>query len=491
MSEAGRLTESQGRFQNSAAMCVQTGRWFCEGRELHHCPDIQISRHEDLHTLVITEAFEDDTGRYTCVASNYLGADNTSAEVYIEGASSSDSEGEGSGQKTRPGAMPQVQKKTSSVSLTIRSSSPKSPEATPHRSTLVQPLSAPPLRVQSPLSSLPGGEGQYIAPPVFTKHLQDAWASEGQVVVLECRVRGSPPVRVRWYRQGQEIQDSPDFRVLQKKPRSAAEPEEICTLVIAETFPEDGGQFSCTANNHYGTVTSTAQLTVHSGKLTIHSGKLTVHSGELTAEAVAQPQTDSEPALEREPETSHMGEEVQADPEVSESNSSQLAKEGSSSSEEDNEVPGGEQCKVSEEHSSSGQHVNVRNDGERACAAADNVAGEESEEEGVAFLLTGEAGEMALEDDGMSDISDMSYSQGSEGNLYSFEQINKFLDETKGRGVTLDDFFPDLDKFVASALSVQRRVGFDALSKQKRFRLKKYVTAIRNDKRSEKFKLRK
>lgn len=34
---------------------------------------------------MIAEAFEDDTGRYTCVASNSLGADNTSAEVYIEG----------------------------------------------------------------------------------------------------------------------------------------------------------------------------------------------------------------------------------------------------------------------------------------------------------------------------------------------------------------------------------------------------------------------
>lgn len=46
--------------------------------------------------------------------------------------------------------------------------------------------------------------------------LQEAQASEGQVVVLECRVRGSPPLQVRWYRQGEEIQDSPDFRILQK-----------------------------------------------------------------------------------------------------------------------------------------------------------------------------------------------------------------------------------------------------------------------------------
>lgn len=46
--------------------------------------------------------------------------------------------------------------------------------------------------------------------------LQDVQASEGQVVVLECRVRGSPPLQVRWFRQGEEILDSPDFRILQK-----------------------------------------------------------------------------------------------------------------------------------------------------------------------------------------------------------------------------------------------------------------------------------
>lgn len=53
-------------------------------------------------------------------------------------------------------------------------------------------------------------------PPSSAQLLQDAQASEGQVVVLECRVRGSPPLQVRWYRQGEEILDSPDFRILQK-----------------------------------------------------------------------------------------------------------------------------------------------------------------------------------------------------------------------------------------------------------------------------------
>uniref|UniRef100_A0A3P8XKX5 Palladin n=1 Tax=Esox lucius TaxID=8010 RepID=A0A3P8XKX5_ESOLU len=224
---------------------LPVARWFCEGRELHNCPDIQIWRDGDLHTLVIAEAFEDDTGRYTCVASNCLGADNTSAEVYIEGGCLTSRTSLGS-------PLNQVQKKTTSISLSIHSPSTKSPEVLPHRSALVQPLSAPPHRVGHVL--------------------QDAQASEGQVVVLECRVRGCPPPQVTWSRQGQVIQDSPDFRILQKSERFSA--EEICTLVISEAFPEDGGQFCCTASNRYGSVSSTAQLFVTGGAFNTHTGEL-------------------------------------------------------------------------------------------------------------------------------------------------------------------------------------------------------------------------
>ncbi|XP_023410740.2 palladin [Loxodonta africana] len=158
--------------------------------------------------------------------------------------------------------MPQAQKKTTSVSLTIGSSSPKTGVTT----AVIQPLSVPVQQVHSPTSHLcrPDGTTSACFPPVFTKELQNITASEGQVVVLECRVRGAPPLQVKWFRQGSEIQDSPDFRILQKKPRSTAEPEEICTLVIAETFPEDAGIFTCSARNDYGSVTSAAQLVVTS-----------------------------------------------------------------------------------------------------------------------------------------------------------------------------------------------------------------------------------
>ncbi|KAM6401310.1 palladin isoform 3-T5 [Pluvialis apricaria] len=236
-------------------------RWFCEGKELQNTPDIQIrSGSGGLHSLIIAEAFEDDTGRYTCLASNSIGSDSTSAEIFIEGASSTDSESESLIFKSKSGAMPQAQKKTTSVSLTIGSSTPKSGVTT----AVIQPISVPSQQVQSPTSYLHCVDGPKpnFSAPIFTKELQNSTASEGQVVVLECRVRGPPPIHVKWFRQGVEIQDSPDFRILQKKPRSATEPEEICTLVIAETFPEDSGLFTCTAMNEHGSVTSSAQLTV-------------------------------------------------------------------------------------------------------------------------------------------------------------------------------------------------------------------------------------
>ncbi|NWU74222.1 PALLD protein, partial [Onychorhynchus coronatus] len=224
-------------------------RWFCEGKELQNSPDIQIrSESGGLHSLIIAEAFEDDTGRYTCLASNSIGSDSTSAEIFIEGASSTDSEGESLIFKSKSGAMPQAQKKTTSVSLTIGSSTPKSGVTT----AVIQPISMPSQQVQSPTSylhHLDGPKPIYSA-PIFTKELQNSTATEGRVVVLECRVRGLPPIHVKWFRQGVEIQDSPDFRILQKK-----------------TFPEDSGIFTCTATNEHGSVTSSAQLVVCSANL--------------------------------------------------------------------------------------------------------------------------------------------------------------------------------------------------------------------------------
>ncbi|XP_068183767.1 myopalladin isoform X2 [Antennarius striatus] len=323
-------------------------RWFCEGKELENSPDIQIITDGELHSLVITEAFEEDTGRYSCFASNFYGTDSTSAEIYVEGASSSESDGEQhvehvaqlqrtsssrSGQALSaevspqpvvpsegpaetltspltseiiPEPLPLVQTSDIVLPAPELSEAPEAPVArsdqeetavfsilsqtqaqeTQELSTSVSVVSSvppvvspqiqppPPESPQSQTSNhsyLQGLNSQAImAAPIFTKSLQDLLTSEGQLVVLECRVKGVPSPRVDWYRDQKLIEDSPDFRILQKKPRSPSESEDICTLVIAEVLPEDSGMFTCTASNTFGTVSCTAALRVKGNGNTNH-----------------------------------------------------------------------------------------------------------------------------------------------------------------------------------------------------------------------------
>lgn len=65
--------------------------------------------------------------------------------------------------------------------------------------------------------------------------LQDLLASESQLVVLECRVKGSPSPRVDWYREGKIIKDSPDFRILQKSKLRCRDTEHCCLGILMRT----------------------------------------------------------------------------------------------------------------------------------------------------------------------------------------------------------------------------------------------------------------
>lgn len=62
--------------------------------------------------------------------------------------------------------------------------------------------------------------------------------------------------------------------------------EEICTLVIAEAFPEDGGLFCCTASNIYGSVSSTAQLTVTPGASSNEKYDKAIHKNKCASRCV-------------------------------------------------------------------------------------------------------------------------------------------------------------------------------------------------------------
>ncbi|XP_058135152.1 myotilin isoform X3 [Dasypus novemcinctus] len=114
--------------------------------------------------------------------------------------------------------------------------------------------------MQSPSRSLSGST--CVVAPVFTKHLQDVSTTRSQCVVFECRVQATATVRVHWYRGQEQIADSDDFQILRKKTCLSAIPEEVCTLIITEAFPEDSGEFKCIAENEAGMAVSAARLFV-------------------------------------------------------------------------------------------------------------------------------------------------------------------------------------------------------------------------------------
>ncbi|KFP32174.1 Titin, partial [Colius striatus] len=92
------------------------------------------------------------------------------------------------------------------------------------------------------------------APPNFSQRLQSMTARQGSQVRLDVKVTGIPTPVVKFYRDGAEIQSSPDFKILQEG--------DLYSLIIAEAYPEDSGTYSVNATNNVGRATSTAELLI-------------------------------------------------------------------------------------------------------------------------------------------------------------------------------------------------------------------------------------
>ncbi|XP_066595731.1 uncharacterized protein [Prorops nasuta] len=90
--------------------------------------------------------------------------------------------------------------------------------------------------------------------PKFTFPLNDLIVQEGDSVTLICRLIGSPTPEVIWYKDGVSMLNNPDY--------VTKFVGDTCTLEIEETFTEDSAKFTCKAFNIYGSVETTATLTV-------------------------------------------------------------------------------------------------------------------------------------------------------------------------------------------------------------------------------------
>ncbi|KAG1672022.1 Titin [Nymphon striatum] len=92
-------------------------------------------------------------------------------------------------------------------------------------------------------------------PPTFTKTLQNQNVPTGEPTLMDVEVDAEPQSIFTWYLNSKRIQPTPDFKVITKENKS--------TLIIAETFPDDQGEYTVEAENIAGKSTSTCTLSVH------------------------------------------------------------------------------------------------------------------------------------------------------------------------------------------------------------------------------------
>eukprot|EP00066_Takifugu_rubripes_P021290 XP_011610556.1 PREDICTED: striated muscle preferentially expressed protein kinase [Takifugu rubripes] len=95
--------------------------------------------------------------------------------------------------------------------------------------------------------------------PVFEFPLQDTVVSAGADVILKCIIAGTPNPEVSWMKDNADVTALTDYTVKVEGERH--------TLLIKSARLADGGKYCVTAVNQVGRASSSAVLTVKSGKL--------------------------------------------------------------------------------------------------------------------------------------------------------------------------------------------------------------------------------
>lgn len=91
-------------------------------------------------------------------------------------------------------------------------------------------------------------------PPSFTKTLKKVDGSIGSNITLECRVAGSQPMVVSWYKDNKEIHSDEKYRL--------DFIENTASVAITGLEQIDGGVYTCRASNDAGEKETSGTLSV-------------------------------------------------------------------------------------------------------------------------------------------------------------------------------------------------------------------------------------
>ncbi|XP_067120871.1 titin [Centruroides vittatus] len=286
--KSGQLVRLDAKVSGSKPFDVY---WLKNGKKV--VPDIthKLLEEDDLYTLLILEAVNEDAGSYECVAINKAGEARCQANVIIE--SPTKPKAAVSKDQGKESKVPEVVdplkdltvKEGQSAVFQCKISGTPAPQVKWYRGdTLVKQSRYFRMSTEKDIYSLriseafPEDEGVYkcvasnsagmittsanlkvIVPestevPPSLNPLADLKVPEGTPARFVTSVTGTPTPKITWYREGAIIKPTRDFQMFQDGGS--------CSLVIRQTFPEDEGIYTCRATNASGQAETSARLTV-------------------------------------------------------------------------------------------------------------------------------------------------------------------------------------------------------------------------------------
>ncbi|NWT65536.1 TITIN protein, partial [Prunella himalayana] len=197
-----------------------TVTWYREDYKIESSMDFQITFKAGLARLVIREAFAEDSGRFTCTATNKAGSVSTSCHLHVK-----------------------VTEETETRETISEKTVTEEKRYVETKDIVMEDVSAAAEEVS----------GEPI-PPFFIRKPMVHKLIEGGSIIFECQVGGNPKPHVYWKKGGVPLTTGYRYKVSYKKETGE------CKLEISMTFADDAGEYTIVVRNNLGEASATVSL---------------------------------------------------------------------------------------------------------------------------------------------------------------------------------------------------------------------------------------
>jgi len=287
----GQLARFDAKINGTKPMDVY---WIKDGRKITTNIKYKIVEEDNTYTLLIIEAFPEDAGVYECVAVNNSGEARCEAECTVLSSKSAPKKAQQSvpGTEKTPTLIEPLKDQTvnegSSIVFKCRVIGKPVPAAQWFKGpNIIKPSKFFQMSRDGEYYSLriteafPEDEGPYkcelanslgkittnanlrVQAPELQEALptlspmKDVVVPEGSPAQFKTTISGkTKPTNVQWFREGALIPESPDFQMIFDGNNAV--------LLIATTYEEDSGLFTCRVTSSAGQVKTSAKLIVKS-----------------------------------------------------------------------------------------------------------------------------------------------------------------------------------------------------------------------------------